>query len=211
VLGGSQSIHTNSYDEALALPSEEAVRVALRTQQIIADESGAADIVDPLGGSFAVESLTDEVEEEAMAYIEEIKEMGDGSVSDGVLQGIADGYFHREIQESAYEYQSRVDDGEETVVGVNKYEMDEDTSPDILQIDEDATRDRQLNRLESVKAERDDAAVEETLDALRDAVHADENTIPYIVDAVKAYATMGEIMQVFEDEFGGYQETAAVA
>jgi len=210
VLGGSQSIHTNSYDEALALPSEEAVRVALRTQQIIADESGAADIVDP-GGSFAVESLTDEVEEEAMAYIEEIKEMGDGSVSDGVLQGIADGYFHREIQESAYEYQSRVDDGEETVVGVNKYEMDEDTSPDILQIDEDATRDRQLNRLESVKAERDDAAVEETLDALRDAVHADENTIPYIVDAVKAYATMGEIMQVFEDEFGGYQETAAVA
>ncbi|MFB6068578.1 MAG: methylmalonyl-CoA mutase [Halobacterium sp.] len=211
VLGGSQSIHTNSYDEALALPSEEAVRVALRTQQIIAEESGAADIVDPLGGSFAVESLTDEVDEEAMAYIEEIKEMGEGSVRDGVLRGIEDGYFQREIQESAYEYQSRVDDGEETVVGVNAYEIDEDTSPDLLQVDEEEARDRQLERLESVKDERDDAEVEETLDALRDAIDGDENTIPYIVDAVKAYATMGEIMQVFEDEYGGYQETAAVA
>jgi len=213
VLGGSQSIHTNSFDEALALPSEEAVRVALRTQQVIAEESGAADIVDPLGGSFAVESLTDEVEEEAMAYIEEIKEMGDGSMRDGVIAGIADGYFHREIQESAYEYQNRVDDGEETVVGVNEYEVEEDTSPDLLHVDEDATRDRQLGRLEDVKAERDDDEVEETLDALREAVHDDddENTIPYIVDAVKAYATMGEIMQVFEDEFGGYQETAAAA
>ncbi|MFB6271079.1 MAG: methylmalonyl-CoA mutase, partial [Halobacterium sp.] len=211
VLGGSQSIHTNSYDEALALPSEEAVRVALRTQQIIADESGAADIVDPLGGSFAIESLTDEVEEEAMAYIEEIREKGDGSVRDGVLQGVEEGYFHREIQESAYEYQQRVDRGEETVVGVNKYEVEEDTSPDILQIDEEATRDRQLNRLESVKQERDDEAVDAALSALEDAIHSDENTIPYIVDAVKAYATMGEIMQVFEDEFGSYQETAAAA
>jgi methylmalonyl-CoA mutase N-terminal domain/subunit len=211
VLGGSQSIHTNSFDEALALPSEEAVRVALRTQQIISDESGAADIVDPLGGSFAVESLTDEVEAEAMEYIEEIREMGDGSVRDGVLQGVADGYFQREIQESAYEYQSRVDDGEETVVGVNEYEVEEDTSPDLLHVDEDATRERQLGRLEDVKEERDDDEVEATLDALREAIHADENTIPYIVDAVKAYATMGEIMAVFEDEFGGYQETAAAA
>jgi methylmalonyl-CoA mutase N-terminal domain/subunit len=211
VLGGSQSIHTNSYDEALALPSEEAVRVALRSQQIIAEESGAADIVDPLGGSFAVESLTDEVDAEAMAYIEEIREMGDGSVRDGVLAGIESGYFHREIQESAYEYQSRVDDGEETVVGVNEYEIEEDTSPDLLHVDADATRERQLGRLESVKDERDDEAVEDALDALREVIQTDENTMPYIVDAVKAYATMGEIMQVFEDEFGSYQETAAVA
>jgi methylmalonyl-CoA mutase N-terminal domain/subunit len=211
VLGGSQSVHTNSYDEALALPSEDAVRVALRTQQIIAEESGAADIVDPLGGSFAIEALTDEVEEEAMAYIDEIEAKGDGSIRDGVLAGIEEGYFHREIQEAAYEYQSRVDDGEETVVGVNAYEVEEDTSPDTLHVDEDATRERQLGRLEDVKAERDDDAVADALDALREAIDGDENTVPYIVEAVKAYATMGEIMQVFEDEFGGYQETAAVA
>ncbi|RLM72533.1 methylmalonyl-CoA mutase [Halorubrum sp. Atlit-26R] len=210
VLGGTQSLHTNSFDEALALPSEQAVRVALRTQQIIAEESGAADIVDPLGGSFAVESLTDETEADAMAYIEEIKEMGDGSVRDGVLRGIEQGYFHREIQESAYEYQERVDEGEETVVGVNAYEIDEDTRPDLLKVDE-TTRERQLDRLESVKDERDDEAVETALDDLRDAVQAGENVMPAIVTAVKAYATMGEIMDVFEAEHGSYRERIGVA
>ncbi|WP_423996700.1 acyl-CoA mutase large subunit family protein [Halorubrum trapanicum] len=210
VLGGTQSLHTNSFDEALALPSEQAVRVALRTQQIIAEESGAADIVDPLGGSFAVESLTDETEAEAMEYIEEIREMGDGSVRDGVLRGIEQGYFHREIQESAYEYQERVDEGEETVVGVNAYEIDEDTRPDLLKIDE-TTRERQLDRLESVKAERDDDAVDAALDDLRDAVEAGENAMPEIVAAVKAYATMGEIMDVFEAEHGSYRERIGVA
>ncbi|UPV73559.1 methylmalonyl-CoA mutase family protein [Halorussus limi] len=206
VLGGTQSLHTNSFDEALALPSEKAVRVALRTQQIIAEESGAADIVDPLGGSFAVESLTDETEEKAMAYIEEIKEMGDGSVRDGVLEGIEQGYFHREIQDASYEYQERVEEGEETVVGVNKYEIEEDTRPDILKVDEE-TQQRQLDRLAEVKEERDDEAVEAALDDIQDAIDADENVMPAIVDAVKAYATMGEIMQVFEAEYGSYQET----
>ncbi|ELZ53787.1 MULTISPECIES: acyl-CoA mutase large subunit family protein [Halorubrum] len=210
VLGGTQSLHTNSFDEALALPSEQAVRVALRTQQIIAEESGAADIVDPLGGSFAVESLTDETEAEAMAYIEEIREMGDGSVRDGVLHGIEQGYFHREIQESAYEYQERVDEGEETVVGVNAYEIDEDTRPDLLKIDE-TTRERQLDRLESVKADRDDDAVAAALDDLRDAVDAGENVMPAVVAAVKAYATMGEIMAVFEAAYGTYRERIGVA
>ncbi|WP_432508602.1 acyl-CoA mutase large subunit family protein [Halorubrum ezzemoulense] len=210
VLGGTQSLHTNSFDEALALPSEQAVRVALRTQQIIAEESGAADIVDPLGGSFAVESLTDETEAAAMEYIEEIKEMGDGSVRDGVLRGIEQGYFHREIQESAYEYQERVDEGDETVVGVNAYEIDEDTRPDLLKVDE-TTRERQLDRLESVKAERDDDAVESALDDLHDAVEAGENAMPEIVAAVKAYATMGEIMAVFEEEHGTYRERIGVA
>ena len=210
VLGGTQSLHTNSFDEALALPSEQAVRVALRTQQIIAEESGAADIVDPLGGSFAVESLTDETEADAMEYIEEIREMGDGSVRDGVLRGIEQGYFHREIQESAYEYQERVDEGEETVVGVNAYEIDEDTRPDLLKVDE-TTRERQLDRLESVKAERDDDAVAAALDDLRDAVEAGENAMPEIVAAVKAYATMGEIMDVFETEHGTYRERIGVA
>ncbi|PAU84760.1 methylmalonyl-CoA mutase [Halorubrum salipaludis] len=210
VLGGTQSLHTNSFDEALALPSEQAVRVALRTQQIIAEESGAADIVDPLGGSFAVEALTDEVEEEAVAYIEEIREMGDGSVRDGVLRGIEEGYFHREIQEASYEYQERVDDGEETVVGVNAYQIDKETEPDLLRVDE-TTRERQLDRLESVKAERDDDAVEAALDDLRDAVDADENVMPAIVAAVKEYATMGEIMAVFETEYGTYRERIGVA
>ncbi|WP_134672044.1 acyl-CoA mutase large subunit family protein [Halorussus marinus] len=210
VLGGTQSLHTNSFDEALALPSEKAVRVALRTQQIIAEESGAADMVDPLGGSFAVESLTDEVEEKAMAYIEEIKEMGDGSVRDGVLAGIEQGYFHREIQDASYEYQERVEDGEETVVGVNKYEIDEDTRPDILKVDE-TVQQRQRERLAAVKDERDDEAVEAALADLQDAIDDDRNVMPSIVDAVKAYATMGEIMQVFEAEYGSYQETVNVA
>ncbi|WP_092565489.1 methylmalonyl-CoA mutase [Halorubrum sp. SD626R] len=210
VLGGTQSLHTNSFDEALALPSERAVRVALRTQQIIAEESGAADIVDPLGGSFAVEALTDEVEAEATAYVEEIRDMGDGSVRDGVLRGIEQGYFHREIQEASYEYQERVDSGEETVVGVNAYRVEEDPETDLLRVDE-ATRERQLDRLKSVKAEREDDAVEAALDDLRDAVDAGENAMPAIVAAVKAYATMGEIMAVFEDEHGTYRERVGVA
>ncbi|MFC3956915.1 acyl-CoA mutase large subunit family protein [Halovivax cerinus] len=211
VMGGTQSLHTNSFDEALALPSEDAVRVALRTQQIIAEESGVADIVDPLGGSFAVESLTNEVEEDAMAYIEEIKDLGDGSVRDGILRGIDDGYFLREIQESSYEYQERVERGEEVVVGVNEYTLEEDTSPDLLHVDEAATSERQLGRLAEVKDERDDDAVEETLDELCDAVDRGENTLPYIVDAVKAYATMGEIMQIFEDVHGSYTEQIGLA
>ena len=210
VLGGTQSLHTNSFDEALALPSEKAVRVALRTQQIIAEESGAADIVDPLGGSFAVESLTNEVEAQAMAYIEAIREKGDGSVRDGILQGIDDGYFLREIQEASYEYQERVEREEEIVVGVNKFTIEEDTSPEILHVDE-AAQETQLERLERTKAERDDAAVEAALEALRGAIDRDENTIPYVVDAVKAYATMGEIMQVFEAEYGAYTEQIGLA
>jgi methylmalonyl-CoA mutase N-terminal domain/subunit len=210
VMGGSQSLHTNSYDEALALPSEEAVRVALRTQQIIADESGAADIVDPMGGSFTIEKLTNEMEAEIMAYIEEIKEMGDGSVRDGVLNGIPQGYFHREIQDASYEYQKRVDSGEEVVVGVNEYTIDEEADPDILKIDPE-TRNRQLERLKAVKDERDDAAVEEMLEELSEAIDNGENVMPYIIDAVKAYVTMGEIMEVFEDHHGAYQETASLA
>lgn len=211
VFGGTQSLHTNSFDEALALPSEEAVRVALRTQQIIAEESGAADIVDPLGGSFAVEALTDEVEARTMEYLEEIREMGDGSVRDGVLRGISEGYFHREIQDASYEYQERVEAGEEVVVGVNKYTLEEDTSPDVLHVDEQAAYDHQTERLKTVKAERDDGAVEAHLDSLREAIRGNENVMPHIVDAVKAYATMGEIMDVFEAEYGRYQETVGLA
>ena len=207
VMGGTQSLHTNSYDEAHALPSEDAVRVALRTQQILGEESGVADIIDPLGGSFAVESLTDEVEEKAMAYIEEIKELGDGSIRDGVLEGIQQGYFHREIQDASYEYQKRVENDEWTVVGVNDYTIEEDTSPDILHVDEKRARETQLQRLEEVREERDEEEVEAALAALHEAIEDDENTMPYIVDAVKAYATMGEIMGVFQNVYGSYRET----
>jgi methylmalonyl-CoA mutase N-terminal domain/subunit len=209
VFGGTQSLHTNSFDEALALPSEEAVRVALRTQQIIAEESGAADIVDPLGGSFAVEAITDDIEQEAMAYIEEIREMGDGSMKAGVLAGIEDGYFQREIHDAAYDYQQRVDDGEEVVVGVNEYVIEEETQPEILTVDADV-QERQRERLAEVKAERDDGAVAEALEEVRAAASAGENVIPPLVDAVEVYATMGEIMGVFEAEYGAYRETATV-
>jgi methylmalonyl-CoA mutase N-terminal domain/subunit len=210
VFGGTQSLHTNSYDEALALPSEEAVRIALRTQQIIAEESGAADSIDPLAGSFMVESLTEEVEEEAMAYIESIKEMGDGSVRDGVLTGIEEGFFHREIQEASYEYQERVDDEAEIVVGVNKYVSDEDTSPEVLHVDEEVA-EHQRERLASVKEERDDEEVAAALEDLQDAIDDDENVMPSIIRAVKAYATMGEIMDVFEAEYGEYREKIGLA
>jgi len=210
VLGGTQSLHTNSYDEALALPSEEAVRVALRTQQIIAEESGIADIVDPLGGSFAVERLTDEVEAEAMEYIEQVREMGDGSMRDGVLAGIESGFFQREIQDAAYEYQQRVEDGAETVVGVNAYTGGDDEDTEILRV-ENEVQQRQRDRLAEVKAERDDAAVEDALAAIDDAAAAGENVIPAIVEAVKRQATMGEIMGVFEDRYGSYQESLGIA
>jgi len=210
VLGGTQSLHTNSYDEALALPSERAVRVALRTQQILAEESGVGDTVDPLGGSFAVESLTDEMEADIMEYLEEIRDLGDGSVRDGVLEGIDNGYFHREIQEASYEYQKRVDAGEETVVGVNDYVTDDDPDIDILHVDE-GVQETQIERLERVKRERNDDAVRQCLDDLAEAINGDANVMPYIVDAVKVYATMGEIMETFEQQYGTYSEKIGLA
>ncbi len=210
VLGGTQSLHTNSFDEALALPGEKAVRVALRTQQIIAEESGAADIVDPMGGSFAVEALTDETERKTLEYLEEIREMGDGSMREGVLTALERGYFHREIQEASYEYQERVESGEEVVVGVNRFTIEEDTRPDILKVDETVEK-RQRDRLADVKAERDDEAVADALEQIENAVEAGENTMPAIVEAVKAYATMGEIMRVFEEAHGSYEEEIGLA
>jgi len=207
VLGGTQSLHTNSFDEALALPSEDAVRVALRTQQILAEESGAADIVDPLGGSFAVEALTDEMESKAMDHITHIRdELGDGSVREGVLAGIEDGYFQRAIQDSAYEYQQRVEREAEVVVGVNAYTVEEDPDPDVLTVDEDV-QERQRERLATVKDSRDDTAVTAALSDLRATVDAEENVLPAVVTAVKAESTMGEIMDVFRDAYGEYRET----
>lgn len=208
VLGGTQSLHTNSYDEALALPTERAVKVALRTQQIIAEESGAADVADPLAGSYFIESLTDEIEEDALEYINEIETMGNGSILDGVFNGIRDGWFQREIRESAYRYQEQVENEEQVVVGVNKYVEDDDDSDevDVLHVDEEKAAERQHNRLEEVRDSRDDGVVDQCLQELRNADSKNENCMPYLIKAVKNYATMGEIMDVFKDLHGTYQE-----
>jgi methylmalonyl-CoA mutase N-terminal domain/subunit len=212
VLGGTQSLHTNSYDEALALPSEEAVRIALRTQQIIAYESGVADTIDPLGGSYFVEALTNEIERAALDYIKKIEEMGHGSILEGVLVGIENGFFQREIAQAAYEYQKQVESGEQIIVGVNKYVMpqDEKAKVNILRVDPEVQR-RQIERLKRVRAERDNRAVKRALERLEEAARSRENTMPYILEAVKAYASVGEIMEVLKKVHGTYREPASFA
>jgi len=209
VLGGTQSLHTNSYDEALALPSEEAARIALRTQQIIAYESGVADTIDPLAGSYFVEALTTETERKALEYIQKIEQMGRGSLFEGVLAGIENGFFQREIAQSAYEYQKQVESGEQIIVGVNKYVMPQDEKVNILRVDPQVQQ-RQIERLNKVRAERDTKAVERALERLAAAAHKGENTMPYILEAVKAYASVGEIMEVFKKVYGAYREPAMV-
>jgi len=209
VLGGTQSLHTNSFDEALALPTEEAARIALRTQQIIAHESGAADVVDPLAGSYFIEDLTNRVEEQTLDYINKIDEMGDGSILQGVLNGIDDGFFQREIAHAAYLYQKQVEREEQTIVGVNKHVSDDNTKPNILRVDPQIEK-RQLERLAQVKAERDEAKVQQTLGALEEALRNGENSMPFIVEAVKAYAGVGEIMSVCREVHGAYREPAMI-
>lgn len=198
VLGGTQSLHTNSRDEALALPTEESARIALRTQQIIAHESGVADTVDPLGGSYYVEALTDEIEEKVMDYLERIKEYG------GAVQAIEEGFMQREIQQNAYETQKRIENGEEIIVGLNRFTVEEDVNPELLKVDE-ALGKAQIENLERIRAERNNEEVKEKLDILRKhAQNPEKNLIPAILDAVKAYASVGEICNVLRDEFGEY-------
>jgi methylmalonyl-CoA mutase N-terminal domain/subunit len=200
VLGGTQSLHTNSKDEALALPTEESVRTALRTQQIVAYESGAADTVDPLAGSYYVESLTSKIEEEALKYIEEIDKMG------GAPKAIEKGYMQREIQESAYRYQMDVEAGRRVVVGVNKFQISEENHPALLEVDPLAG-EIQKRKIAALKKERDFNKVESTLISLKSAAATDANLMPFIIDAVKAYATLGEICDVLREVFGEYQQT----
>ncbi|NGM69508.1 methylmalonyl-CoA mutase family protein [Natronolimnobius sp. AArcel1] len=203
VLGGTQSLHTNGKDEALALPTEESVRTALRTQQILAHESGAADTIDPLAGSYYVESLTDDVEAEAYDILEAVDERG------GMLEAVEQQWVQRQIQDTAFDRQREIEEKERIIVGVNEFEVDEDPEMDVEEVtDED--QQRQIDRLESVRDERDAEAVEATLEALREATRGDDNLLPYIVDAVKAYATVGEICTVMRDEFGEYQPGSAV-
>jgi len=200
VLGGTQSLHTNSFDEAMALPTEEAVQVALRTQQIIAEETGTTSVTDPLGGSYYLEWLTEKLEDEAYRYFERIDSAG------GLLKAIKSGYLQREIAENSYRLSKRLETGEDTVVGVNKYSVQEETPIKTLKIDFKAQR-RQISRLRGVKAERDSAKVRSHLEKLRKAYSNPEaNSIYPMMDAVMAYATLGEIMQVGREVFGGWKE-----
>ena len=199
VLGGTQSLHTNSYDEALSLPTEKSVRIALRTQQIIAYESGVADTVDPLGGAYYIEWLTDHIYEEALKYIEKIQKMG------GMMRAIERGYIQKEIAESAYKYQKEIEEGKRIIVGVNKFQTDEPIEVEILKVDP-SIREKQIERLKKLRSERDNKKVEETLDKLRKAAeNEDENLMPYIIEAHRHLATLGEVTDVLREVWGEYR------
>ncbi len=199
VLGGTQSLHTNSMDEALCLPSEEAVQIALRTQQLIAYESGVCDTVDPLGGSYYVEALTQEIEQRAEAYIKMIDEMG------GAAAAIEKGFVQREIQESAYQYQREIENGRRVVVGLNRFEVEEEKPTNLLRVDP-SVRISQVESLRKLRSERDNDLVFKSLSELKRVAQGRENLMPLILSAVKAYATLGEICDVLRDVFGEYQQ-----
>ena len=198
VMGGTQSLHTNSKDEALALPTTESVTIALRTQQIVAYESGLADTVDPLGGSYYVEALTDKIEAEAWDYIQKIDEIG------GAPEAIAKGYIQKEIQDSAYKWQMDIEKGDRIIVGVNKFQQEEEPPTNLLRVDGSVGK-LQADKIAALKARRDNAKVEETLAALEKACAGDDNLMPFILDAVRAYATEGEICGVMRKVFGEYK------
>lgn len=203
ILGGTQSLHTNSRDEALALPTEEAARIALRTQQILAHESGVTETADPLAGSYYVESLTDEIEARAMEYIRTIDGMG------GVQKAIEKNYMQNEIQESAYQYQTEIEKNERVIVGVNRFQMEEGAAGDLTYVDPQVEA-TQKNRLAALKERRDSDHVKRALEALRKAAGTEENLMPYIIDAVERYATVGEICGVLREEFGEYRQSAVL-
>jgi len=205
VLGGHQAIHTACWDEGYALPSEEAAQIALRTQQILAYESGLAGTIDPLAGSYYVESLTSEIEKRAGAYLERIDAMG------GMLKAIESGFISREIQESSIRYQKAVDSGEKVIVGLNKFQEQGEESPerDLFQVDP-AVEARQKDSLSAMKARRSQGAVDAKLAQLAAAIGRDENVMPVVIDAVKAYATVGEIARVMRNAWGEYRPPAYI-
>jgi methylmalonyl-CoA mutase N-terminal domain/subunit len=202
VLGGTQSLHTNSYDEALALPTEEAVRIALRTQQIIAEETGVANTIDPLGGAYFVEALTDRLEEQAYEYFAKIDELG------GMVEAVKRGYPQREIADAAFTLQQEIDAGERTVVGVNRYTEGDEQSTEILRIDP-GLEGEQIDRVRAVRAERDPATVERCLAAIRQAAGADTNLMPLLLDAARAHVSEGEIVSALQTVWGDYREQPA--
>nr|MDQ3046739.1 methylmalonyl-CoA mutase family protein [Bacteroidota bacterium] len=197
VLGGTQSLHTNGFDEAIALPTEEAARIALRTQQIIAYESGAADTVDPLAGSYFVEALTNEVEAAAWEYIHKIDAMG------GSVNAIEQGYMQNEIAASSYKYQHDIQSGEKVIVGVNKFTAEEKPLTDIFTVD-DSIRQVQIEKIRQVKSDRDNAKVSSILRTLDENARADKNLMPTILEAAENYATLGEIADTMRNVFGEY-------
>jgi len=203
VMGGTQSLHTNAMDEALALPSEKAARLALRTQQVIAHESGVANTVDPLGGSFFTEALTKETEDEAHAYFHRIEDLG------GVLPAIESGFFQREIADASFQYQSEIDSRQRVIVGVNEYVLDEPLEIPVLQMDPQG-EERQVKRLQRLRRERDNREATRCLKALEKACHDSENVMPYLLEAVNSYCTLGEVCNVMRDVFGEYRERSVV-
>jgi methylmalonyl-CoA mutase N-terminal domain/subunit len=201
VLGGTQSLHTNSYDEALALPTEEAVRIALRTQQIIAHETGVTNTIDPLGGAYFIEALTDEMERKAYDYFGRIDELG------GMVEAVKQHYPQREIADAAYDLQREIDSGRRVVVGVNRYVHEHEDELPILRIDPQLER-KQIGRLHAVRARRDGARVEQALAALRDAAaRDDENLMPHLLDAARVHASEGEIIEALQEVWGSYTDT----
>ncbi|MCD4715922.1 MAG: methylmalonyl-CoA mutase family protein [Desulfobacterales bacterium] len=203
VLGGTQSLHTNSMDEALCLPSEEAVQIALRSQQLIAYETGVTDTVDPLAGSYYVEALTREIFERAEEYINKIDDMG------GAVPAIEQGYIQREIQDSAYKYQLDIEKEERIVVGLNRFQVEEEKPTNLLRVDP-AVREAQIKRLKELKSERDNEKVNKSLSDLKQIAQGDDNLMPCILDAVKAYASLGEICNVLREVFGEYQQVSTL-
>jgi methylmalonyl-CoA mutase, N-terminal domain len=203
VLGGTQSLHTNSKDEALALPTEESARVALRTQQVIAYETGVTDTIDPLAGSYYVESLTDELEKKAWEYIEKIDQLG------GAVAAVEQGFMQREIQQSAFNYQEDIENQRRIVVGVNKFDIEEAPHTGLLRVDPNIA-DKQISRLQEVRASRDDQAVSQALSLLKGAAAGTENVMPFILDAVREYATLGEICLVLRQVYGEYKAAATL-
>ena len=199
ILGGTQSLHANSFDEALCLPTEKAARIALRTQQIIGYESGVADTVDPLAGSYYIEWLTNKMEEEAEAYFDKIEKFG------GVIPAIKANFFQREIANASYKYQKEIENNKRTIVTVNRFQQKETSSIEILKIDE-GVAEKQIEKLNTVKAERNNEKLTLALDKLKEAAKGTENLVPYILDAVREYASIGEIMNSLVEVFGTYRE-----
>jgi methylmalonyl-CoA mutase N-terminal domain/subunit len=197
VLGGTQSLHTNGYDEALSLPTETAAKIALRTQQIIAFESGVTDTVDPLAGSYFIEALTDELEKAAQVYIDKIDAMG------GSVKAIEQDYIQQEIAASAYQYQNEIESGERILVGVNKFTQPEEPAVNVFRVD-DSIRKHQIDKINQLKSERDNAAADASLAALSRAAKGKENLVPFILTAVESYATLGEIADTLRAVFGEY-------
>jgi methylmalonyl-CoA mutase N-terminal domain/subunit len=201
VLGGTQSLHTNSFDEALALPTENAVRLALRTQQVIAHETGVVNTIDPLGGSYYVEDLTNRLEAEAYEYFDRIEKLG------GVIPAIKENFFQREIAEASFRYQTEVERGERVVVGVNRYELEDEPQLELLKIDP-ALEKQQIDRVQALRARRDSAAVEQALARLKDdAAHDGRNLMHPIMDAARVYVTMGEMCDAWREVWGTWRET----